>query len=298
MMSRRISEKLAGTFFVTFFALLLLSLSACSLNRITADRTAAMMGEASRAFNEEPDLEFARAAMPGNLKMIEGVLKSSPGNRDALVTLAQGYCSYAFAFLEDSPRREDVARASALYLRGYGFGVRALGDKVREHSAGELEKFENAVNDGDDAAALFWTGYCLGNWVNLNRSDVAAVAELSRAELFMRRVLELDPLYYNGGPRMFYGVYYGSRPRMLGGSTNKAKEHFEKAIKASDGKFLVARLMYAQFYAVPVQDEALFETTLSGIVNAPEGLLPGEAFANAVAKKRAAALLARKKDLF
>ncbi|MGK5088557.1 TRAP transporter TatT component family protein [Bdellovibrionota bacterium FG-2] len=291
---------MATTFRVGSLVLGLLLLNSCSINRMAVNRAADMFSEASVSFNEEADWAFARDAMPANLKMMEGMLKVSPDNKTFQSMLAQGYCSYAFGFLEDSGSPADIERAKGLYMRGYSFGMAALPEKVRTFAQGNLEEFQKAVSslEGDDVARLFWAAYCLGGWVNLNKADIGAVADLSRAEVMMHRVLDANENFYYGGAHLFYGVYYGARPKMLGGDPKKAKDHFDRASRISQGKLLMSKLYLAQFYAVPTQDEELFEKTLKEVLDAPVDLLPAERLANQIAKRRATKLLASKKDLF
>jgi hypothetical protein len=273
--------------------------SGCALNKLIANRTADVLAAGSSAFNEEPDLDFARQALPGSLKMAEALLKSSPENPTILSMLAQGYCSYAFGFLEDGEQR-DVERAKAFYLRGYRYGLASLDRSVRDFAAKDLEGFERAVSrvQGDDIPRLFWAAYCLAGWVNLNKTEVSAIAELSRAEAMFRQVLARDEKFYHGGPHVFYGAFFGGRPRILGGDPAKAREHLERAVGISSGRFLIPKLYLAQFVAVPAQDEGLFERTLREILEAPVDLMPEERLANQIAKRKAEKLLAMKKDLF
>ena len=283
---------------ILFLLAVLSFVSGCSVKRFAAETTVGVMGPAAQAFNEEGDLEFARAAMPANLKMMEGLLKSAPGDRDLLTLLARGYCSYAFAFIEESGKVPDLARAKRMYQRGYRYGLEALPEGVRANASGDLESFSRAVENTDDVAPLFWSAYCLGSFVNISKDDVAAVAELSRVEVMMKRILALDETFYHGSAHLFYGAYYGGRPKMLGGNQDKAREHLERAIKLTEGKFLMAKLYLAQFVAVPSQDEVLFESTLKEVIDATEDVMPDERLANLIVKQRAQALLNRKKDLF
>lgn len=85
---------------------------------------------------------------------------------------------------------------------------------------------------------------------------------------------------------------------MLGGNAEKAKEHFEKAIKITGGKFLMAQFMLAKCYAFQTQDKELFEKTLHEIIAAPDDLFADQRLANELAKRRARHLLARIDDLF
>lgn len=293
-------ERVNKTSVFSVVAVAAVALSGCSMNRFAVNRAAGILGEAALTFNAEPDYELAKEAMPANLKMIEGLHRSSPENAEILTLLAQGYCSYSFAFLEDSGQVGDLERAKRLYQRGYRYGLAALPAEIRQLASGSLEEFGQSVArlGKGEVAPLFWSAYCLGNWVNLNKADVAAVAELARVEVMMRQVLALDEKFYNGSAHLFYGIYYGSRPKMLGGNPAKAKENFERVVSITDGKFLLAKVFMAQFYAVPTQDEALFDTLLKEVASAPSDLYPEESLANRVAVRRAAKLAASKKDLF
>ena len=67
----------------------------------------------------------------------------------------------------------------------------------------------------------------------------------------------------------------------------------------SHGRLLLVPLLEAQYYAVQVQDRALFAQRLQYVLDAPETLAPGAwALLNAAAKHRAALLLRRIDDTF
>ena len=106
----------------------------------------------------------------------------------------------------------------------------------------------------------------------------------------MARALALDPGYFHGGPELFFGVLLGGRSKLLGGDPARAKAHFERAVAASKGRFLMAKVLYARHYAVQVQDKKLFRRLLAEVEAAPPGLLPEQALANALARRRAAKL--------
>ena len=84
---------------------------------------------------------------------------------------------------------------------------------------------------------------------------------------------------------------------MLGGSPEKAKEHFERAIEISDGKFLMAKVYYAQYYAVTTLNEELFDELLQNVENAPTDIMPGYELMTSIAKRKAKDLMAKKDDL-
>ncbi|HEY4611900.1 MAG TPA: TRAP transporter TatT component family protein, partial [Bacteroidota bacterium] len=101
-----------------------------------------------------------------------------------------------------------------------------------------------------------------------------------------------------GGAHVFFGSFIASTPVVLGGKPERAKEHFEQALAASDGKFLMSYVYYAKTYAVQVQDKKLFESLLTKVDEAPVDLLPAARLPNAVAKSKARKLRDSIDELF
>lgn len=253
--------------------------SGCSLNRTAARVTAGVIDEGLPAVYAQGDAKYAREALPANLQLMEILLASAPGDRRLLANAAQGFCGYAMLFLED----EDDARASGFYLKGEGYALRAL------KGAGP----ENARKA--DAPALFWHTFCKASYINLNKDKPEAVAALPELEPAIKKLLELDPAYYHGGPHALAGAYDAMRPKMFGGDPERAKAAFERALAAEN--FLFYRYLYARHAAVAAQDAELFEKLLGEVLSAPEK--EGDTrLPDAVAKARARKLLEKKDELF
>ena len=81
----------------------------------------------------------------------------------------------------------------------------------------------------------------------------------------MERVLQLDPGYYYGERAPFQGDPLSARPEQFGGNLEKADEHFQEAMRWGQGKFLMAEVYYAQYYARQRLDRELFEKTLKHV---------------------------------
>ena len=145
---------------------------------------------------------------------------------------------------------------------------------------------------------LFWTSFSWGGSINLNKDSPEAIIEFPKTEAMMQRVLDLDEYYFYGGPHLFFGVSFGSRPAMFGGNLEKSKEHFDKAINAYQRKFLMALVMYAQVYAVQAQDPQLFDSLLGEVVAADPAAMPEQRLANELAVRRAKWLLEHKSLFF
>jgi TRAP transporter T-component len=124
------------------------------------------------------------------------------------------------------------------------------------------------------------------------------VAALPRLAAMVARLIELDDTYFYGAPHLLQAVQYASRSPLLGGDPRQAQEHFGRADALSQGRLLLVPLLEAQYYAVQTQDRPLFTTRLEQVLQAPDTLLPEQAFLNTVAKQRAALLLRRIDELF
>jgi hypothetical protein len=250
------------------------------------------------AFNEESDLQLAHEALGSNLKLIEAMIKSDPENEQFLLFAAQGYNSYALAFCED----DSVERARVFYLRAKEYGMRVLlkNKKFKEAMDGDITAFREAVKTfgRDDVPAIFWTAFSWGSYVNITRTDVAGLADLSKVQALIEFVAENNPAFYYGGAYLFLGVIEGSTPKSLGGNPDKAKEYFEKCLALNGGKFLMTQLYYARAYAVTTMDQPLFESLLKQVEDASIDDVPEIRLANVIAKQKARKLLAQKNELF
>jgi hypothetical protein len=250
------------------------------------------------SFNEESDIQLAHEALGSNLKLIEAMIKSDPENEQFLLFAAQGYNSYALAFCED----DSVERARVFYLRAKEYGMRVLmkNKKFREAMDGDITAFREAVKTfgKDDVPAIFWTAFSWGSYVNITRTDVAGLADLSKVKALIEFIAEIDPSFYHGGAYLFLGTIEGSTPKALGGNPDKAKEYFEKCLAINGGKFLMTQLYYARAYAVATQDQPLFESLLKQVEDASLDILPEARLANVIAKQKARRLLAQENELF
>lgn len=279
-----------------FLALLLVQ-AACVPRSLTVGAVAKVMERGADAFYEERDPQLGREAMASQLKLLEALLKNAPDHPKLLALVAQGFGSYAFLFLEDA----EPERARALYLRGRDYGLRlaSRNRSLRGLETLPLQGVEAALGKAGpaDVPGLFWAAFGWGGWINLSKDSPEAVAGLPKAAAVMRRVEELSPGFYYGGPDLFLGSYYATLPRMMGGSPEKSRGHFESAIHASSGRFLLTKVLYARYGAVAAQDESLFRRLLAEVLASPseDGQMR---LANEVAKGKAQKLLKRIHDLF
>jgi len=258
----------------------------CSMDKFVIRQTGALLDYGVLALYEETDLKLAEQAMASDIKLLEGMIKGDPENEHLLLLTAQALAGYALGFAED----EEPERAKVFYLRAKEYGMRVLlqNDEFAKADTGSFDDYTVAVNDldEDDIDALFWTGFAWAAWINLSIDNPRAMIDLTKVQILMDRVLQLDETYFHGSTHLYFGSIWGLKPRMLGGDPEKAKEHFDRNLEITDGKFLLTYVYYARFYAAKVLDEDLYNSFIVKIEETPADVLPGYQLMNMIAKKK------------
>lgn len=276
---------------------LTLTLSGC-VQTLAIRTVGGIMEHGFAAFNEEADLGIAREGLSGNLKLLEALIKGDPKNEKLLLFAAQGYSAYALAFVED----DSLERARPLYLRAREYAFRILEQKMdlRAVLGGDLEGLRAAVErlSDDDVPAVFWAAFSWGAFINISRTDLTAMGDLSKVDVLMEFVHRRQPSYYYGGADAYFGSIQGTVPAVLGGRPDLSKSHFERSMAYSQGRFLIVPVMFAKTYCVQVQDRELFEKLLNGVLAASLEDMPEARLPNAMAKKKAEKLLREIDELF
>ena len=293
---------------------LAVAVAGCSATRFAADQTADVLAIAAPALDQESDVELARAAAPGQLKTVEGFYLASPENKVLITILAKGYCEYTFGFLENdievltmSGRVDDavplVKRATGLYQRCMGYGLKLLGGSWAKAFAGDipslLARIEK-VDDADMVPGLFYTALGLASTVNLNRDNIDFILYMPIAEALFEKVVKLDPGYYDGGSFMALGLAYVALGEALGGKERVAqgKAHFEEAIRRTGGKYLIPKVLFAVGYGRATNNVKFFHDTLVEVLETPPSIWPEKRLANELAHIRARRYLALEKEWF
>lgn len=284
--------------FASLFSLLMFLPAACGTSKtMTVASTATLLEEVAKASYKQTDLRLIREGMPSYLMLIDGLVEAVPENKKLLITAAQSYASYASAFIQD----EDKDYAVTLYAKARSYALRALEQNGFENPVfREFDDFESGLQEMDkqDVAYLFWAASCWGSWIGVNRGSMEAMAELPRVVAMMKRVLALDEAFYYGGAHLFMGILEASKPRIAGGDLNLARDHFLKAIALGEGKFLMAKVYFADYYAKRAFDRELFMTTLEDVLKTPADIEVELTLLNSAAHNKARKMIAEADDYF
>jgi len=276
----------------SLFAIVLLMLLMTGCTRLALHATSPLIPNLTRAFFEECDLKLAEQSLPAELKLMEGLLKSAPQNKELLTALCMGFTGYAMLFVEE----EYPERASRLYLRARRYGLKAMG--IEEDAAPQAILSHLSAMDRGQIEPLFWVTMSWNGWINLNLDKPAALGELTSAQECLKRVMRINPEYFFGSPYIISGSMLAARPKILGGDAAKAKEFFTKAMAVSNGKFFLAQFYYAKYYAVRVQDKKLFLNLIEEVGQAPLDQLKEVCLINSAIKGKMKGLKEMTEDLF
>ena len=264
---------------------------------MTVGATAMLLEEVAKSSYKQSDLRILREGMPAYLMLIDGLIQAWPDNDQLLIAGAQSYSTFASVFVED----QDKEYANLLYERGKQYALRSLEIRgLKNPLQSPFDDFKEGLQrlGKKDISTIFWTATCWANWIRFNLDSMEAMSELPRVEWMMKRALELDEGFYYGGPHLFMGIWYASRPKMAGGDLKKAQEHFLKAINLGQGKFLMSYVYYANYYARNIMDKELFISTLQKVLGTSVETTPDLILLNTVAKRQAKELLTRVGEYF
>jgi hypothetical protein len=247
------------------------------------------------AFEQEGDLAILEPAFPSNIKLLESLLVNDPENSKLHVILARFYGSYGFTFFEGQLERRLLhekqfaggdtckhelktsgikARLDRYYSRGHQHALKAM--KIKYPNCDTLlnnvrtrESFINSLTP-EDIPALFWYGFNLAAYINLNRDSIRAVSRADIVEKAMRKVIATEATYFYGAAHLVLLNYYSSFPLMTGGNPALSLSHYQKMKKISGDDFLIADLYYARYILYKKRSREDFISTLKKIVEFPE----------------------------
>jgi len=268
---------------------LIILLSAFLVTGCASVATERMAGHLSMAMLNQSDPEIVRTGAPAYLLLVDSLIADEPDNADLLLAGSRLYGAYAAGLVEESERRRGLTDQALAYAR------RALCQE-NEALCAALEfpflDFEPVLQQTDEEDLPILYGYAaawLGS-IESHADDWGAVAELPKAQAMLLRVVELQPNYELGRAQLYLGALLALRPAALGGQPEQAREHFEQAIRYSEGRDLLAKVEYARRYARLVYDQALHDRLLQEVLEADPDY-PGLTLSNVIAQGRARVLL-------
>ncbi len=273
-------------------SIVILVLAACS--SLISSQTGKLADGLSSAVLNSEDLQTVEQGAPAYLLLIDGLIESSPNDVSLLTTGARLNGAYAAAFVEDDARSKAMNQKALNYAKAAACTQNPSLCKVQSI---EFQALEKAVAEQSAIEPLYILGVAWLGWLQAHSDDWNAVAQLSRAKLCLDRVVQLDETYDGGNAHLYLGGIATLLPPAMGGQPELGKQHFEAAIKFSEGKNLLAKVIYAQQYARLVFDQELHDRLLNEVL-ASDPKIPGLTLSNLAAKQQAQILLDESAEYF
>ena len=274
--------------FRSLIIIAIISIQACSIGNLPTNLARSMMNQ------EDPEL--VRTAAPAYLLMLDALVATYPNDETFLLPAAKLYGAYAGIFSNDEAQTKRMAN------RAKDYAQRALCESEEDLCEALDNKLEDVLEeldslDEDELALIYTFASAWASWIQANSSDWNAVAQLSKVKILFKWVLSYDANYDQGSAQVYMGVLESQLPPSLGGRPDLAKMHFENAIRASNGRHLMAKVLYAQQYARLLFEQELHDRLLNEVLT-EDAKAEGLTLINQLAKQQAKELLAESAEYF
>ncbi|MEO6213442.1 MAG: TRAP transporter TatT component family protein [Vicinamibacterales bacterium] len=262
---------------------------------------ASTLASSGDVFTRDDDLELVGQAIPFGLKLYESLLDSAPKNKDLLLATCSNFTQYGVAYLEtealvlgEATHHDQVARlnerALKLYLRARGYCLRAMevrfpgiGPKLLRDPATVLAGAKKA-----DVPLLYWTAAAWGSAIGLALDKPDISIDLPTVRALADRAIALDESWGKGALHEML-ISLDSLGEGLGGSPERARAHFKRAVEIQGGSSPGPYVALALGIAVPAQDRSEFESLLKKAIEIDPEKEPSLRLVTLVQQRRARA---------
>ena len=287
------------------------ALAGCAMAKHKAvGMVAETLASSGDVFTRDDDPELVGEAIPFGLKLYESLLESAPKNKELLIATCSNFTQYGVAFIEtraielgEAQHHDEVAhlndRALKMYLRAKGYCMRAMdvrfpgiSDRLVKDPAAALAKAKK-----DDVPLLYWTAASWGSAIALGLDKPELVIDVPTVRALADRALALDESWGKGAVHEMF-ISLDSVPEALGGSAERARGHFKRAVELQHGLSPGPYVGLAMGVSVGAQDRAEFESLLKEALAIDPAKDPSRQLVTLVQQRRARALLDHVDTLF
>ena len=289
------------------FGVVILFIS-CSPKKIILNQFDGVFNSIETVYLTDDDPQLVKESFPFNLKIIEIFLDQNPDNRDMLLTAMSSFTMYSYGFVMEDAERislnnyreglEQYNRANKLFSRAFKYGMRGLEQKYPEIHVWLDQRGNTNPFEFDDLPYLYWLSATIGGLVSSSQGDPKYVIELPKVGWLLEKSMEVDEDWNKGALYSAMISYTMSRPDAVSDREQIAREYYQKALDASNGKDISLKVSLAETVCVKNQYRDEFVELLYNVVKYDLEDAPKNKLRNSMAQSRAEWLLGRIDELF
>ena len=285
--------------------------AACGAIKKSAVKTVAnTLSESGTTFTSHNDPELIEGALPFALTLYESLLASIPTHEPLLTSTCAAYTQYAYAFVqvhaeetqfddyERSRRFTERALSSSLRARDYcwrSLEVRFKGitPKLKRDPVAAV-----AAARKEQVPLLYWSAASLGAAISLGGIDhPELLIDWPVVRALGERALALDETWGSGAIHELL-MTVESQGDALGGSEERARKHFARAVEIQKGLSPGPYVGLALGLVKGKQDRKEFEQLLQSALAVDPAANPENRLVTLIMQKRARVYLDHAEDLF
>ena len=287
------------------------TLSGCgTINTLAVKGVASTLSEGGDTATSHNDPELIAGAMPFALMLHESLLASVPNYEPLLTTTCSLYTQYAFGFVAadaEALQRDDYERSKGLSDRAFKLAERGKnycwrGLEVKFRGISQTLKTNPtralARTKTEHVELLYWSAASLGAAISAGGLDhPELLIDWPVVRALAERALALDETWSNGAiPELMITVE--SQGETLGGSEERARQHFARAVEIQRGLSPSPYVALATGVVKSKQDRDEFAKLLEQALAIDPEKDPSHRLVTLITQKRARLLLDRIDDLF
>jgi predicted anti-sigma-YlaC factor YlaD len=292
------------------FSIFMLLIVSCSISKLaTRKLTDSLAGSSGLSFTSDDDPELIADALPFTIKMYESLMEKDSTNAALYLATSKLLCLYSQYFvaapmdtITDPVQKKAIGkRAKKLFLRAREYALKSIDiakpDSKKAFLTGNIDSTISTVSQSD-TSALFWTSVAWFGAIGSDKSDMSLAMGIKKPLTITRKLIEMNPTFYQGMAHELMGIVSVNIPKSLGGSTDTAAYYFSKAIQLSDSSRVSAFVLYATLVAVKTKNKDLYVSLLEKANSIPIDAYPPLRLQNSIYLQKARLLLKNVNEVF
>ena len=196
------------------------------------------------------------------IELYEEIYAISSKNRTVLERLSFAYSLKGYYFAVSKQEQLFLLEESLDYLEQcLDLNTEYVSIKNKDLSFDE----ELATLGSNDLFCLLFKAQTRGQWAKV-RGIGQSLKYVGALRAMISRVESIDSTFYHGAVPRYWGAFYANLPTFMGGSDEKAKDYFQKAINIAP-YYLSSYRLFLEDYAIPKRDELLFDQLTSTVLS-------------------------------